>query len=61
MDCELGQMSRKRWRFKYELRIKAPPPKEDVKLPLTRQTYRRKFHALLHYEEEVHMQVLKDR
>jgi len=61
MEGELGQMSRKRWRHKYELRIKAPPPKEDAKLPLTRQTYRCKFHALLYYEEEEHMQVLKDR
>jgi len=54
-------MSRKTWRFKYELRRKSPPKKEDAKLPLTRQTYQRKFHALLYYEEEEHIQVLKDR
>jgi len=54
-------MSRKAWRLKYELRRKTPPKKEDVELPLTMQTYRRKFHALLYYEEEEHIQVLKDR
>jgi len=58
---ESGLMSRKTWRLKYELRRKTPPKKEDTKLPLTRQTYRHKFHALLYYEEEEHMQVLRDR
>ena len=53
--------SRTAWRLKYEQRRKKPPKEEDVKLPLTFVNYKCKFHALLYYEEEEHMRLLKDR
>ena len=58
---EVSSTSRTAWRLKYEERRKNPPKEEDVKLPLTFINYKRKFHALLYYEEEEHVRALKDR
>ena len=42
----------------YEERKSNPPPQSDAKLPLTLDNYRRKFKALLYYEEEEHVSLL---
>ena len=43
----------------YWERQKHPPPEEDMMLPVTLENYRRKYRALLYYEEEEHVEVLK--
>ncbi len=42
----------------YEERKLNPPPLSDAQLPLTVECYRRKFKALLYYEEEEHVSLL---
>ena len=43
----------------YLRRQKNPPPAQDMILPIHLRTYRRKFKALLYYEEEEHIEVLQ--
>ena len=43
----------------YLERQKHPPPEEDMMLPVTLENYRQKYRALLYYEEEEHVEVLK--
>ena len=38
-----------------------PPPAQDMELPVHLRTYRRKFKALLYYEEEEHIEVLREK
>ena len=42
----------------YEDRKLNPPPLTDAQLQLTLKNYRRKFKALLYYEEEEHVSLL---
>ena len=43
----------------YLRRQRNPPPAQDMILPVHLRTYRRKFKALLYYEEEEHIEVLQ--
>ena len=45
----------------YLERQKHCPSKGDMMLPVTLENYRQKYRALLYYEEEEHVEVLKKR
>ena len=48
-------------RNKFQQRLKNPPLATDAMVPLTKVTYKKKFHSLLHLEELEHMKVLANR
>ena len=43
----------------YWKRQKCPPPIKDMILPVNLEHYKRKYRALLYYEEKEHVEVLK--
>ena len=45
----------------YQERKRRPPSLEDTKLPVTIENYRKKYNALLFYEEEEHVHLLANK
>ena len=45
----------------YQERKSCPPCLEDTKLPVTVENYRKKYNALLFYEEEEHVRLLANK
>ena len=45
----------------YQKRKRRPPCLEDTKLPVTVENYRKKYNALLFYEEEEHVHLLANK
>ena len=45
----------------YQERKRRPPCLEDTKLPVTVENYRKKYNALLFYEEEEHVHLLANK
>ena len=45
----------------YQERKRRPPCLKDTKLPVTVENYRKKYNALLFYEEEEHVRLLANK